>query len=159
MKRNGIVDNAIKAETKYMEEKMQDFAFARKCAKLMDESLFPEKTTLYMNSGSITIRVPWGLDNLAAARKGMGKGWEYVSSYTDNNGTLTKSYRYNSEETGDYGWPARVCYLNLIMDSSELDPNTCKRIEVGEKVYTQKIYQVICEDGIKEILGQAEAME
>ena len=159
MKLNGMVAKAIKSERDYLAEKAKDFAFARKCVSKFDESLFPEKTTIYMSAGSVTIRVPWGLDNLTAARKAMGKGWEYTSSYTSTEGTLTKSYRLNSEDKVTYGWPTHVCYLNLVMDATELDPNSCKRIEVGEKTYTQKVYQVICEDGIKEILGAAEAME
>jgi hypothetical protein len=51
------------------------------------------------------------------------------------------------------------CYLSLIMDSSELNEGTCKRIEVGEKTFTQKIYQVVCDEGFTEMMGKAEEMD
>jgi len=163
--KSGIIATSIKNEQTYQEEKRQDWMLTKKVLRTFLEELFPEGTSIYCGSGSITIRVPWGINNLQQARKAMGSGWKFSSNYTSADGTLTKSYHKYDDGTDtleyDMNSYVRRSYvgLSLIMDAGKLDPDTCKRIEVGEKTYTQKIYQIICEDGVKEMLGKAEIMD
>lgn len=160
MKMQGIIHTAIQNEQKYQENRRADWAFTKKVMRQILEDLLPEGTTVYCGIGSITIRVEWGVENLKQARKAMGNGWKFSSNYTETSGTLTKSYyRYDESIPNDYHQHRPYVSLSLVMDAGKLDPNTCKRIEVGEKTFTQKIYQVICEDGVKEIMGKAEEMD
>lgn len=157
---NGIIAEAIKAEQSYQEGKRLDWAFTKKLMRQMIDDLFPEGTKIGCNAGGITIRVPWGIENIRQARKAMGSGWKFSNNYTDTSGTLTKSYyRYDESVEGGYEVHRPYVYLSLIMDATELQENTCKRIEVGEKTFTQKIYQVICDDGFTEVTGQAEELD
>jgi len=156
-KRGPLVKEAIQAEERYMREKKLDWEFTKEVLAQINESLLPEGSRIYVGSSNITIRIPWGLEFLAAGRRAMGQGWKFSANYTDNSGTLTKTYYRTNSDTMNPVY--RSTWLNLIMDSEKLDPDTCRRIEVGEKTYTQKIYQVICEDGVKEVLGKAEALD
>lgn len=160
MKINGLIANAIKTEQSYMEDKRADWAFTKKSLRQFQEDLFPEGTTIYCGAGTITIRVPWGVNNLRQARLAMGSGWDFGSNWTDSSGTLTKSYiKQDLSLPADSYQRRSNIYLSLIMDATAIASDTCKRIEVGEKTYTQKIYKVICDDGVQEILGAAEEMD
>lgn len=160
MKLTGILAEAIKREQEYQEGRRADWIFTKKVMRTILEDLLPEGTKIYCGAGSISIHVKWGVDNLRQARKAMGSGWEFGSNYKSDNGTLTKSYyRYDESVPRDSYRHRSYVSLSLVMDSAELDPNTCKKIEVGEKTYTQKIYQVVCSDGIQEILGKAEELD
>jgi len=160
MKLNGIIAKAIKSEQDYMEEKRVDWMFTKKCARQILEDLLPEGSNLYLSYSGITIRVKWGVENLRQARKAVGSGWTFSNNYTDTNGTLTKSYyRYDESVPLDAHRRRAHCSLSLIMDAGELDPNTCKRIEVGEKTFTQKIYKVICDGQVEEMMGKAQELD
>jgi hypothetical protein len=157
---NGLISEAIKTEQRYQEEKRIDWMFTKKMMRQIMEDLLPEGTKVYCGFGSVTIRVPWGVENLRQARKAMGSGWRFGNNYTDTSGTLTKSYYIYDGEVDYTSTKHRgSCYLSLIMDATELTSESCKRIEVGEKVFTQKVYKVICEDSVTEILGKAEQMD
>lgn len=163
MKRNGIVQKAIQSEETNRKERLLDWKYTQQILKEIDEDLLPEGCTLYVGSSNITIRVPWGLEYLGQARRAMGSRWKFSSNYTDTNGTLTKTYytsnlpeHYDQRVTGKH---YSSVWLSLIMDSEKLEEGSCRRIEVGEKTYTQKVYQVVCDDSVKEVLGKAEAME
>lgn len=160
MKMQGLIHKAILSEQEYQENRRADWMFTKKVIRQIDESKFPEGTSIYCGAGNITIRVEWGVDNIRKARQAMGDGWKFSNNYTDSNGTLTKTYYiYDESIPRDYHMHRPYVSLSLVMDAGKLDPNTCKRIEVGEKTYTQKIYQVICEDGVKEMLGKAEELD
>jgi hypothetical protein len=160
MKLNGMIAKAIKSEQDYQETKRADWQFTKKALRGMLEDLFPEGTKIWVGAGSITIRVPWGVDNIRQARKAMGSGWKFSSNYTETSGTLTKTYyMYDvSVPTDSYRHTAYVC-VSLIMDASELNPETCKKIEIGEKTFTQKVYKIVCDDGVQEMLGAAEELD
>jgi hypothetical protein len=160
MKLTGLIATSIKNEQSYQEHKRIDWLFTKKVMRQFLEDLFPQGTTVYCGAGSITIRVPWGINNLREARKAIGSGWRFSGNWTDNSGTLTKSY-YRSDDSlpADTHQYRPSVFLSLIMDATELDPETCKKIEVGEKVFTQKIYKVICDDGVQEIAGAAEELD
>jgi len=160
MKLNGLISTAIKSETEYQEGKRADWQFTKKLMRQFLEDLFPEGTKIWCGAGSVTIRVPWGVDNIRQARKAMGSGWRFSSNYTETSGTLTKTY-YKYDEDVPNGAHRHRSYVSvsLIMDASELNPETCKRIEVGEKTFTQKVYKVVCDDGVTEMLGKAEEMD
>ena len=154
--KNELITNAIRSEETYIKERMLDWKFTKEVAKTILGYLLPAESVVSVGSGSITIRVPWGLENLQLARKAIGSGWEVGGSYTASDGTITKTYyRY---QQNPYPQANRSVYLNLVMDATQLDPDSCKRIEIGEKTFTQKVYQVVCNDEIKEVLGKAEEM-
>lgn len=152
-----LIKEAIAREEKYQATRRAEWKLVKKLGKGINGKIFPEGTKVYFNPSSITIRVPWGVDNLRQARIAMGDGWQFSANYTEDSGTLSKSYhQYGEADATGYR-----CYisLSLIMDASELNEESCKRIEIGEKTFTQKQYKVICADHVTEMRGQAEEVK
>jgi hypothetical protein len=157
---SGIINTAIRSEQEYQEGRRADWMFTKKVMRQIDESKFSDGTTIYCGAGNVTIRVKWGVENLRSARQAMGDGWKFSSNYTSDNGTLTKSYyRYDPALPDDSFQRRGYCGLNLVMDATELNEDSCKKIEVGEKTYTQKIYKIVCDGKAEEILGEAKELD
>jgi hypothetical protein len=160
MKRTGMIAESIQKEQDYQENRRADWMYTKKVMRQILEDLLPQGATIYCGAGTITIRVPWGIDNLRQARQAVGSGWKFSNNYNETNGTLTKTYYRYDESVPEYSHRHRpYINLNLVMDATELNPDTCKRIEVGEKTFTQKVYQVICDGTVQEMLGKAEEMD
>lgn len=153
-----IITEAIARENQYQAERRADWRLVKEALRKMNANLFPANTKIYPSTNTITIRVPWGVDNLRQARIAMGDGWTFSSNYQETGGSLTKSYYWRGP-VDPITLNAAYIGLSLIMDASELDENTCKRIEVGEKTFTQKVYKVICSGEVSEMLGKAEEFD
>lgn len=131
------ITKAIKQGNETMQRRNQSWMVVKQAVKTIREDLLPEGASISCDDYGIFLSVPWSMANLRAARLALGNFWELSYKSTQDDGSMTRTYRFSGKA---------YCSLTLRMDTYQLDPGTCRKVEIGEEVvtYTRKKYKVVC---------------
>lgn len=152
MKKSGKIYEAVKSQRNALAQSEKEFKVLKGLVRNIDESKFPEGTEFWMGTYTVSIRIPWGVENLRAARSAVGAPWSFSDKHEESDGSIV--YRYihfqNTGEMTEWGSERRMYFsLSINMSAIQLDPGTCTRVLVGEEERSYKVqtWKVICADG------------
>lgn len=142
-RKDSAIGQIIQSHEEYLARKKARWQSVKKIMRLILSDLLPKDYRLYCEDYGVTLYIPWSMENLENARKAIGSGWHLDSTYTNDDGSMTRNY---SQTVDDFH-----INFSIIMDAQKLVSGACRKILIQEETkmiaHTTKKYKVICEDG------------